>query len=94
MAFSSPFGDASNRYQRHGNIPTGGMSIECGCITNATDTTFYVPTKFEHCYAVIMDGADGSDAIDEIPDVSGGYIKAGITGTLATGYTNYVAIGW
>ncbi len=94
MAFQTPFGDSSSRYQRHGVIPTGGMAIECGCITNATDTTFYVPTQFERCYAVVIETADGSDAIDEIPDVSSGHIRCGITGTLANGYTNYIALGW
>ena len=98
MAFQSPFGDASHRYQRQGFLPNGGISIETGCITNATDTTFYVPTHLESCHSLVIETPNGSDACDEIPDVSvsadGRYLRCGITGTLANGYTNYVAHGY
>ena len=94
MAFQSPFGDASLRFQRQGFIPNGGLMIETGCISTATDATFFVPTQMSECIAVVLDTADGSDCIDGVPDVSsGGHITCSLTGALTDGYTSYVAVG-
>ena len=99
MAFQTPFGDASHRYWRQVFIPDGGFMVETGCISTATDTTFYVETHMTECIAVVLDTADGSDCIDGIPDVSygdesSGHIIASLTGAMANGYTNYVAVGY
>ena len=95
MAFQSPFGDASRRYWRQGFMPDGGLMIETGCISTGTDATFFVETQMSECIAVVLDTKDGSDCIDEIPDVSaGGHISCGLTGALVDGYTNFVAIGY
>ena len=95
MAFQTPFGDASLRYQRQVHIPAGGLTIETGCISTATDATFFVPTQMSECIAVVLDTYDGSDCINGVPDVSsGGHITCSLTGALANGYTNYIAVGY
>jgi hypothetical protein len=87
------FGDNTTSYQRQGFIPTGGISIECGCVTEGGDTTFYVPTQFTECFCVITN-SDGSSVVESIPDVSSGFIKATLRNTIVGSTVNYVAFGY
>ena len=88
------FGDATRTgFQRHGLIPAGGIAVECGCITESGDTTLYVPTQFQKCFAVITN-SDGSCVVESIPCVSTGHIKATLRNTISGATVNYVAFGY
>jgi hypothetical protein len=87
------FGDTTTRFQRHGTITTGGISIECGCVTEGGDTTFYVPTQLSEVFCLLTN-SDGSSVVESIPDVSTGFIKATLRNTIVGSTVNYVAFGF
>jgi hypothetical protein len=87
------FGDNTTHYQRDGVIPCGGIRVECGCWTEGTDATIYIPTQFTECIAMVVN-SDISVFVETIPDVSTGFIVATTTNTTSGATINYVAFGF
>ena len=63
------FGDVSNYFQRHAVIPCGGIKIETGCWTQATEPDkVTIPTLFTKVYCLILSG--GKTSVSGIPSIS------------------------
>jgi hypothetical protein len=87
------YGDSSTE-SKCGLIPYGGYKVQPGCATYFADATFYVPTTFQTVQAIVISNNDGSCFPSEVPCISSGYLKVGLTNTAASKIINFVAFGF